>query len=837
MNNGTIELPKGAEFDKSTTGYIGIGVDSQGRHVAIFEDGTTARFSFEGEYSEFAPKNTICNAGVGLLDDLPLPVNGYTYATSDTFEIWKGIEGDVYEVTNIDKGQFVTDIFNDPNVFYQFNGLELLPISSGSSVTICDQADVEVEPATENTKATSSLRAYQGFKFWAVNTVFNGMQTAVKTIQGAINEILGLLDLKATQNTGICQMLPIEPEDIVIDPAANTLTIATINGGETISASNPIRFYTDGSGIVTKWEKTTPQVFNFTNTNGVWYFHFDNTGAPIATQTAWGNVSLIAQVYRFYLNDTLPDATKIVTRAYEAHRNVMSAAVHELLHADGTRHLYGFDIVSNQLTISSGVPTTAPNADGSNTVIALTTGKNSDDGLEYVVNNTTTPTNPFDQDLGQTTALSLNATNSGLFKIRTNDASGKLNFLDATRFPFPFNAANNFPQYITTTGVRTDVGNQKWFVVFIYSFSDDKIGEPVKVVTANTQFDTYSAATAFNWANIQTLYATLQDKEIRPLYKLIYYCKNSTPAPYLAGCKFSALVQKVDIRTFQPSTVTSSSGGTVLASNVVVTPPSGFVSTDQQSFDSEIAGKVLSGTTTEKVTPIGADSVSIWDSVASSFKRVTFTNLKAYVLNLLSASQVVNDSSNVTGATVKDVFDNAVEPTEVTELADTDILFTATPVTASEVTPTFISLLNLNVIFTTLFNSIFSGKSSDDLAHTTSGAVLTNVGDEIRANKLIQNAIGIQSSENAASITVLQGSSDILVTQPNITVDDTPYDLIPDGYELIEASYTCVSGCDGLFIMQFESLAGSTFDDAGASIDATSVNSIQYISSFSESNC
>lgn len=377
------------------------------------------------------------------------------------------------------------------------------------------------------------------------------------------------LDLKAMQNPGICQKIPILPQDIVIDPVANTLTIATVNGGQTISISNPIRFFTDGAGIITKWEKTAPVVFNFTNTNGVWYFHFNNSGNPVATQTPWNDFNTIATVYRFYLNDQLPDATKITVRAWECHLNDTSASDHAWKHAQGTQYINGFDSVSNILTIANGIPTTAPNADGRNTVVAMTGGNNTDDGLEYTVVNSTTNAK-FNQDLGQTIAANLNATNSGLFKIRTNDAAGRLSFLAATRFPFAWDVATNAPQFITASGVRTLVPDNNWFVYYSYALQDDVQGEAIKLVSAESAFTTYTAAQSHSWKTLQNLYSTLKDKEIRLLYKYIFYCDKTGGRAYNVGCKYTALVSVEDQRTqLLTSTSVSGGAGSVIASNVI----------------------------------------------------------------------------------------------------------------------------------------------------------------------------------------------------------------------------------------------------------------------------
>jgi hypothetical protein len=342
--------------------------------------------------------------------------------------------------------------------------------------------------------------------------------------------------------------------------------------------------------MVKEHVQTTTAVASFTNTTGVWYAYFDTNSNFVCTQAPWSDFDLLAPVYRFYLNATLPDATKIVVRAYEGHLNVMSAEVHAVLHANGTVHLDGFDLIHNVVPINaSGVPTVAPNADGRNAVISLTNGRNSDDGLEYSVTHSTTPTLSYSQNLGEQSSITLNATNAGLFKIRTNNIGGVLDFLPATRFPFSFNTTTNYAEYITSTGVRTSVADNRWFVYYVYALQDDKPTEPVKVVSAEVEFTTYALAQSHDWVNLQALYATLRDKEIRPLYKLIFYHNPTGAGSYNIGTKFSALVSFTDIRTTKTQNVTaSSSGGIVLASNVILTPSVGYVSTEVQSFTNEI---------------------------------------------------------------------------------------------------------------------------------------------------------------------------------------------------------------------------------------------------------
>lgn len=414
--------------------------------------------------------------------------------------------------------------------------------------------------------------------------VNSSMQDIIYNIQ---NELL----LKLPQNVGISQSTPILPQDIVIDPIAKTLTIATIKGGQQITPANPVVFFTDGDGIISRWERTSAFSVSFTKTLGVWFFHIDSSGNFIASQNPWSDFKTICSIYRFYINDQLSDSDMIVVRAWECHLNCDSASDHAWKHAEGTKYETGLDIVDNRLVSGS------PNADGRNTVIALTTGRCSDDGLEYTITNTSNPTNHFEQDLGNTTSSLLNSTNSGLFKIRTNDSAGRLNFLSASRFPFLWDVATNRPQYITSSGVATLVTSSNFFVYYVYSLQDDKVGETIKIVSAEVQFANITLAESHAWENLQALYSTLRDNEIRPLYKCIFEYRSS----YSSSCKYSVLREVTDIRK-QKVTTTSISSGVVLASNVTDTAQSLLTATNQASKNQQINDELLNINQTKQST-------------------------------------------------------------------------------------------------------------------------------------------------------------------------------------------------------------------------------------------
>ena len=221
-------------------------------------------------------------------------------------------------------------------------------------------------------------------------------------------------------------------------------------------------------------------------------------------------------------NTTLIGSAKLVAEYAEYHLNTIPAETHRWQHANGAIWMNGFSNSNN--AIATGVP----NAGGRNTVIGITSGTVSDENLAYTVTNDSTPTNPWEQDMGNVTPATLNATNSGLFKIFIQDASNNVSFLPATRFPFAWDVTTNRPQVINATGNRTLVNDNRWFVYFVYSTQNPVVGEAVKIVSAPTEFTSLANAQAVQWTTIQSTYPIFaNDLEIRPLYKIIFYNDNA----------------------------------------------------------------------------------------------------------------------------------------------------------------------------------------------------------------------------------------------------------------------------------------------------------------------
>lgn len=411
------------------------------------------------------------------------------------------------------------------------------------------------------------------------------------------------LDAKQIVFTGIDQAQFLTENDIVIDNTALTLTIATVKNGGVISTNNPVIFYTDGNGVAVRRVKTSPVVFTFTNTTGIWYFYFDSSGNPIATQTSPTDSSTIARVYRIYWNSTLAIADKRVIESLEVYKNDATWIDRDWKDTQGAQYSSGFTLTSNVL--ASGTPA----IDGSNAVINLTSGTILDSNLAYTLTNASTGTTKFTQNLGS----GLLPATSGKFITITNNASLVLDKIPATDFPFLWNATSNTPEYLTQLGVRTGVTANNFFVYYLYAIQDPRRGETIKIKSAEIDFANSSLAEAHSWTQLQTLFPTLRDSKIRVLYKLTFEYKTA----FDIGTKKSALRKIEDLRK-QRTTSTATVGGVIPASTVSFTAAGNISSTNVQlaleELDIEkapLASPALTGTPTAPTAGLGTNTTQL----------------------------------------------------------------------------------------------------------------------------------------------------------------------------------------------------------------------------------
>lgn len=384
------------------------------------------------------------------------------------------------------------------------------------------------------------------------------------------------VDNFATNFPGIDAATPITNANISINTTTFVLTITPPLGYFNI--------FIDGPAVIRYRKTGTINFPAFTNTSGIWYFYFDINGTAVTTQTALDIDEYVSNVpvYRLVWNATLVGAAKLVAQYIEYHVNSIPAATHRWFHLQGTQWKSGLEIKSNALV------TADPNADGRNTVVALTSGSNIDDNLEYTVTNSVAGT-PWNQDMGDIVPATLNATNSGLFKVFVQDAGGLTSFLPATRFPFAWNSGSNRPEVVSGTGVRTVVTDNRWFVYFVYSSPNPVSGDAVNVVSATTEFTSIVNARAFNWVDIQNTYPTAfgSDFELRPLYRVIFYNDNSGGGSFPAGCKYSVIREIQDIRKAAVTSTTAATGS-LPASSVTFVPAGGIGATNVQAALEEL---------------------------------------------------------------------------------------------------------------------------------------------------------------------------------------------------------------------------------------------------------
>lgn len=478
-----------------------------------------------------------------------------------------------------DKQQYILDetIQSLPFTSVDFN-VELssgIWKSLGANITIATYTDMD--DGTNDVKAVSPLK----FVYGITTRVFSGLSTTVKTIQGAINELLALLNITQDVNVGFCSKCPVLPNDVLRDDTTRTLTIATVKGGTTISASNPIRFFTAINEQKSKWEKTTAQSVVWDNTKGLKYFYFDNDGVLKVSNSPWA-IGSITFVWRLYWNPAETGAKRIVREAWECHTNTISASDHTWKHSQGAIWIRnsGLDIICTPLV--SG----APSATGVNTCLSLTGGRCQDDNLQYTITNSTTPAN-FSQDLGNITAASITTTNGAVMDITYNAPDGTLTIIDGTRFAF--HAIASVPQIITAGGVITPVSNGYFFNYYIYSFQDPRFGKVINL-RSGLSYATKAEADAETWETIKAASPTLQDGEVKQLYKSTWEYRTS----YDAAINKAALRGFVDLRSNASLSATIGGGsGASIASNVSVTPPPTFISGDMQSLSNEFGADII----------------------------------------------------------------------------------------------------------------------------------------------------------------------------------------------------------------------------------------------------
>lgn len=491
-------------------------------------------------------------------------------------------------------------------------------------------------------------------------TLKNGLQltttapssTSTDSQVPSTKSVYDCAELKATQFPGICAETPIGASDISIDYTTRVLTITPPLGY--------FHYFTDGGGVIVKHVVTGAVSFPaFTDTSGTWNFYFDNAGTATVSQGSIPDFNLVAMVYRVSWNATLTGSAKSVVESIETHENTVAGIDHTWKHKYGTIWVSGGDAVTNALS------TGTPNADGRNAVVALTTLNDLDDNLPYTITNSTGGL-VWQQDMGNTTAASLNATNSGLFKVRLQSAGGLVSYIAATRFPFAY-SAGNVPEYITSTGTRTAVTDKRFFVYYLYALQDPRNGQAIKSVSETVEYTSLTNAQASSWSNIQAVYTTLNDGEIRPLYRLIFEYR----AAYDVGSKSSILREVQDLRVTRVTATTAT--GSVLATSVVNVPAGNIAATNVQDAINELDAEKV------PLTKV-AVSTAMMTEAATGFTLAGGTTSKTLTVALDASVSGTNtgDQTGGTPALTLGTTNTAGTSTNFIRRDDTILVFDAT---------------------------------------------------------------------------------------------------------------------------------------------------------------
>ena len=216
------------------------------------------------------------------------------------------------------------------------------------------------------------------------------------------------------------------------------------------------------------------------------------------------------------------------------------------------------------------------------------------------------------------------------------------------------------PQY-DNNGVLTDLTISNYGITWMYA-TNAKLPANSEVVFVLGQGNYTSVALAQAAPQPNILGSTVAEWKL--MYRIIYR--------RIANAL--VFTQADDFRLTTTGLVISGGAGlpTLPASQVSVVTVSGFTATEQQTFDEQVASRVVTLETNETPPTIGDTDNVRFKSGTGYFNR-TLLAIKNYVKLGLKASEVVNDSNIVLSTTVKAAFDNA-DCVAVTSLQDTDMI-------------------------------------------------------------------------------------------------------------------------------------------------------------------
>lgn len=274
-----------------------------------------------------------------------------------------------------------------------------------------------------------------------------------KTVQSGLEEIDFRRETK--EPTGILNRFE---SQISFDNATRTFTITPV--GESFT------YFIRGE----QFDVTNTRTAQITDTEGIWFFHFDNTGTLIATQTEWDFEEPQAFVAIVYWDAT---NKKQIIFGEERHGLVMDWATHKRFH-----EVVGTEIGKEQFRPYNYVV----QGDGSldtHVQLALNGGSLYDEDIQIDIVDSPAPVNNFEQILSPIAQIPV------YYKTGVN---GDWRKKDATNFPL-YEDAGNTPFFNNFTGGAwnlTNVTNGSYITMTICITND--LNSPVIAVLAQHEY-------------------------------------------------------------------------------------------------------------------------------------------------------------------------------------------------------------------------------------------------------------------------------------------------------------------------------------------------------------
>lgn len=340
---------------------------------------------------------------------------------------------------------------------------------------------------------------------------------------------------------------------------ASTTTISVVDGTRTFTvAPTGASFDVYVKGV--KYTKTSQSVV-FTNTEGVWYFYFDNTGTLTASQTVW-DLSLVAPVSLLYW-----DATNTVSLdlADERHGCAMDWATHKYLHSTvGTRLVGG-------LGASGYVLNSAVNAD---VQFAFDSGSISDEDLVISIAAQTEP--------------------AQIPVFYRSGVGGNWRRATATNYPYLTAGTGRIAYNLNTAGTwsQAEVTNTDFTAYWIFATD----GKNFPIISIQGQRTDTSLNNALNNNLYESLsFGTLPYAEMKLLFRVIVQTSNaygSTMKVRIVDVQDLRVVSNLPsgsyVATDHNSLTGRSTAGSHPATAISNTPAGNIAATDVQSALNEL---------------------------------------------------------------------------------------------------------------------------------------------------------------------------------------------------------------------------------------------------------